>query len=287
VYAVAILPNDGCENLAAIVVSSLPRHRFLPYTAGGKAIMKFQQILSIVLCLTCVTMSEHVFSQWTVDVEGNYIMSIPYNDVRIPSQGGTRIDIANDLHTETTFTYRGRISYTINNRHIISALAAPLTIKSSGRLSRDVTYSGEVFEANTNIDATYKFNSFRLTYRYMFVYRDNLKIGAGITGKIRDANITLQGEDAHADFPDLGFVPLVNFYLHWLPTERLGVLFEGDALGTTKGRAEDIFAGITLQASPTIRLKGGYRILEGGADVSDNYNFTFVNYAALGAMILF
>jgi hypothetical protein len=63
------------------------------------------------------------------------------------------------------------------------------------------------------------------------------------------------------------------------------LLIEGDALATGQGRAEDIFGGISYMANDRIQLKGGYRLLEGGADVEDNYNFSFINYVALGAVI--
>jgi hypothetical protein len=227
------------------------------------------------------------YSQFSLDVEGDYIINIPYNTLRIPSKGGTRIDIARDLDAETTVTFRARLNYLINDRHVISALVAPLTIKSSGMFDEDVRYGKKLFAAGTTVDATYKFNSYRLTYRYLFVSNDNLKFGAGITAKVREANIRLKNTAGSSDYPDLGMVPLVNFYLHWMPTSTLGLLLEGDALGTNKGRAEDIFAGITFNVSESIAIKGGYRILEGGANVTDNYNFTWVNYAAIGAVISF
>lgn len=237
--------------------------------------------LFIVLILVAVP----CMAQWSIDVEGDYVFSIPYNTVRIPSQGGTELDIANDLDTKTTYTFRVRANYTINDRHITSALVAPLSIESHGVVNKDVVYSGKIFQAGLPINTKYKFNSYRLTYRYMFVNKQDFKFGAGLTGKIREANITLSNENGSADFPDLGFVPLVNFYLQYLPSEKWSLLLEGDALGTKQGRAEDIFAGVTYNLFEGIDLKGGYRILEGGADVTDNYNFSFINYAAVGIIV--
>lgn len=247
--------------------------------------MKVTKLLALA-SLMC-SLITNAYSQFSVDVEGDYVASIPYNTVRIPSKGGTRIDLARNLDPEATFTFRARVNYQFGERHIISALVAPLTIKSSGEFEKDVRYSKRTFSAGTNVNATYKFNSYRLTYRYLFVSTDHVKFGAGLTAKIREANITLENSEGRSDYPDLGIVPLVNFYLHWKPTPTLGFLFEGDALGTNKGRAEDIFAGVTYNVSENVALKGGYRILEGGANVTDNYNFAWVNYAALGAIVSF
>src|SRR5918993_2614013 len=91
------------------------------------------------LVVTCITQS--AWAQFSLDLEGNYVAGIPYNVVRIPSNGGTEVDIANDLEVENTFTYRIRANYIIGERHVISALAAPLTINSSGRFPEDVVYS--------------------------------------------------------------------------------------------------------------------------------------------------
>jgi hypothetical protein len=225
-------------------------------------------------------------AQLALDVEGNYIASIPYNVVRIPSMGGTEFDLAKDLDVSTKFTYRIRASYTIAKRHVVSGLFAPLTIHSAGTFHQPVHYSEETFEANVATNAVYKFNSYRLTYRYLIVANDKVTFGLGLTGKVRDANITLSQGAKSSDFPDLGVVPLVNFYLLWSPLKKASLLLEGDALASGQGRAEDIFAGIMYRPVDKLGIKAGYRILEGGADVERNYNFTWVNYAALG-LILF
>src|SRR5690606_899966 len=119
--------------------------------------MKLFQLCIIILLMPAT----NAVAQLSIDLEASYIFDIPYNSVRIPSKGGTRIDLAKDLNTENTFTYRVKINYAINERHIISALAAPLTIKSSGVINKDVVYSERVFAAGDKINATYKFNSYR------------------------------------------------------------------------------------------------------------------------------
>jgi len=240
---------------------------------------------SYLLGLGALFLSSTLSAQLTLDVEGNYIASIPYNVVRIPSEGGTEFDLAKDLDVSTKFTFRIRASYTIAKRHVVSGLFAPLTIHSSGSFQQPVHYSEETFEANVSTKAVYKFNSYRLTYRYLIVANDKVTFGLGLTGKVRDANITLSQGTKSSDFPDLGVVPLVNFYLLWSPVKNASLLLEGDALATGVGRAEDIFAGIMYRPIDQLGIKAGYRILEGGADVERNYNFTWVNYAALGVVL--
>ncbi len=221
-------------------------------------------------------------AQLSVDAEANFIAGVPYNKVRIPAAGGTQFDIAQDLSISTRFTGRFRLSYTIQERHVVSLLFAPLTIKSNGVPGQDINYSGTQFDGNAELNAKYKFNSYRLTYRYMLIANEKVNLGLGLTGKIREANIVISQGNKSADYPDLGFVPLVNFYFSVQPVEKLRLILEGDALASKQGRAEDIFAGISYDLSEHFAVKGGYRILEGGADVEENYNFAWVDYIPVG-----
>jgi len=57
-----------------------------------------------------------------------------------------------------------------------------------------------------------------------------------------------------------------------------------DALAAPQGRAEDIFAGIVVDAGKQWSIKAGYRFLEGGADNDEVYTFAAVHYVAGGVV---
>jgi tetratricopeptide (TPR) repeat protein len=57
-------------------------------------------------------------------------------------------------------------------RHFISALYAPLQLTSRGSVDRSVSFAGASFAPGTPLFATYRFDSYRLTYRYSFVRDD-------------------------------------------------------------------------------------------------------------------
>lgn len=225
-------------------------------------------------------------AQFGIDLEAGYISTV-YNDVRIPGDQGTLFSLNKDLEAEGKAFYRIRISYTINSRHIVSGLFAPLTIRSDGSVSKEVNFAGEVFPANTIMDADYKFNSYRLTYRYDFIQKPKLDFGAGLTGKIRDARIALKSQGLAGEKINIGFVPLINFRLLWKPFDKLNFLLEGDALAAPQGRAEDVLAAVTYKISDIVTMKAGYRFLEGGADNDEVYTFSMFNYASAGLVFEF
>jgi hypothetical protein len=62
---------------------------------------------------------------------------------------------------------------------------------------------------------------------------------------------------------------------------------EGDALAAPQGRAEDVLAALEMALGRNASFHVGYRLLEGGADVTEVYTFTLVNYLAIGATVRF
>ncbi len=245
---------------------------------------KRQSFISGFLLLLAMLPAATVNAQISLDLESGYV-STGYNDVRIPGNQGTLFSLNEDLEAKGKIFYRVRLSYNINSRHILSVLYAPLTLESNGSIPGDIFFAGEVFPASSVIDATYKFNSYRLTYRYEIVQKPKLDFGLGFTAKIRDAKIALASGDLSGEKVNVGFVPIINFRLLWRPAEKFGILLEGDALAAPQGRAEDVLVAATYRFSDRLGIKAGYRILEGGADNDEVYTFSLFHYAAVGLIL--
>jgi hypothetical protein len=204
------------------------------------------------------------------------------NDVRIPGAGGTDLSLVDDLSAPPAPVFRARVGYRLADRHLVTALFAPLRFNATGVLDREATFAGQTYPADSSLLAVYRFDSYRLTYRYSFVRNDTLELAAGLTGKIRDAEISIYGAET-ARKTNTGFVPLVNFHLEWRPRGgSFGIVLDADALAAPQGRAEDILLAATWAVSDAIVLRIGYRTVEGGADNDEVYNFTWLHYAVTG-----
>ena len=219
-----------------------------------------------------------------IDIETGAVFS-GYNDVRIPGKGGTLFSLSRELSSDPVAYGRLRAGHCFGGRHTVSVLAAPLRIRASGRSASAIVYAGQTFSAHTELSSHYRFDSYRITYRWDPLRRERLTAGFGFTAKIRDASISLEGGGRTSVKKNTGFVPILNFRLAWRPVGRLTTLFEGDALAAPQGRAEDVFAGAAYRLGKRVSLKAGYRILEGGADNDEVYTFSLFHYAALGAVI--
>jgi hypothetical protein len=209
------------------------------------------------------------------------------NDVRIPGDGGTKFSLVDDLSTRVAPAFRLRLGYRFLGRHVVTALYAPLQVNATGRIDRDVVFAGVTFPEDTPLLAVYRFDSYRLTYRYSFVSRPELDLAAGLTSKIRDAEVSVYGADV-ARKKNTGFVPLVNLHVAWRPSDGLfGVLLDADALAAPQGRAEDVLLAATYQARDDVELRVGYRTVEGGSDIDEVYSFAWFHYAVAGIRVGF
>jgi hypothetical protein len=221
---------------------------------------------------------------WSLEVEGSVAFNT-VNDVRAPGTTGTRFSLTDDLDTDPTRCMRLRLGYDASGRHHLSALVAPLRIVANGALDVPIRFQDVEYAAGTPLEARYRFDSYRVTYCYDAYIRGPWRVGVGLTAKIRDAEIALDGADTKVKTTNTGFVPLVHFLVAWTPRPALQLLCEGDALAGPHGRAEDVFVGLGYLVQPQFTLKAGYRILEGGADVDSIYNFALVHYLSLGGVI--
>ncbi len=220
-------------------------------------------------------------AEWLIDLEGGGVWS-GYNDVRIPGDTGTPFSLTADLSTEAKAFWRLRLGGVFAERHHLSAFAAPLRLEAAGTAPAALHFAGSNFPAGSRLDADYRFDSYRLTYRYRLRATPRFTGWLGITAKLRDAEIAVASADLQARKANTGFVPLLAFRADWRFGARLSALVEGDALAGGPGRAEDVFVGLTYARSPRLTLRCGYRVLEGGADVDEAYNFALLHFASLG-----
>ena len=247
--------------------------------------MKHVRIIVLVASLT-LTLGLPSFGQWFLDYENGLALS-GYNDVEIPRETGTRFSLSEDLKTDPGFYFRVRLGYHWKDRHTVSVFAAPFRLKAKGEVGRDVVFFEETFPANIPLTGVYKFNSFRLTYRFDFARRGKLRAGVGFTAKIRDAFIKVEGDGLVSNKTNVGFVPLLNFRLLWQFADDWSLLFEGDAAAASQGRAEDVLLALQYRLNDRLTLRAGYRILEGGADVEEVYNFALIHFLGVGLTYTF
>ena len=204
------------------------------------------------------------------------------NDLQIPNdESATRFSLVDLIGNGPSTAGRLYLTWNINPRHGLRVLAAPFQIVETGTPESDLLFAGESFAAGEAVVATYKFNSWRLSYRYRIAQGDRSRWWIGFTAKIRDAEVKLRGNDVVGRDTDVGFVPLLAVSGEIGLTRRLRLLVDADGLAGGPGRAIDAAVKVGFDLSDEWRLTAGYRTLEGGADVDSVYSFAWLHYGAV------
>ncbi len=200
------------------------------------------------------------------------------NDVRIPGDSGTKFDMLDLTGSGPEAFARLEGAWDFNQRHGIRLLVAPLEVSGTGALGGQTEFAGETFSAGPT-EATYRFSTYRFTYRYTFYDSGPWRWRVGGTVLVRDANVELKQGTLQASDDDLGFVPLLHLNGEYALDERWRLVLDFDGLAGGPGRAFDVALKASYQLSPAWRIGGGYRMLEGGVDNDDVYNFAWLHYA--------
>ena len=228
------------------------------------------------ILLFCLNANLAANAQTFVNLEsGAFFTNI--NDIRYGSNG-TLFSLKNDFQTPVSPFLRLRIGFLTDEKNHFSILYAPLKIVETGTLANDILFDGNNFKANMPIEAVYMFNSYRFTYNRRIISKDNFNFGLGLSAKIRDAGVSLKNSELFKENFNVGFAPLINLIANWDISQKMGVNFFGEGIAASKGRAIDISLSGRYTFSESLQGNFGYRLLEGGANGTERYNFIQLHF---------
>ena len=206
------------------------------------------------------------------------------NKVQLPNDNeGDRFELTDIAGSGPWASARINANWNISGPHNLRVVLAPLYYEERGTLDEDVRFDGEQFTGGTPIEASYTFNSWRVGYSYQFYDKNDWRLWVGGTAKIRDAEIELKQDGTRASDDDIGFVPLLYLADEYRINDRWTFNFDFDGLAGGPGRAFDVGLKLNYEVSDQWRIGAGYRLLEGGADTDDVYNFAWCSTAMVSA----
>lgn len=208
------------------------------------------------------------------------------NDVRIPPDTGTEFSLVDLVGSARTPSVRVEATVDVTERQQIRLVYAPLQLTGRGTPASPIAFAGTTF-APTPTDGVYKFNSYRATWSYRVHQGRTWTWRLGFTGFVRDARVALTQSDRTAEDTDVGFVPLGHVSAEARLAERWAVGLALDGSAAPQGRAIDFAAALEYRPTPRWRVFGGYRTIEGGADVDAVYAFAWLNAVVTGLGVRF
>jgi len=221
---------------------------------------------------------------WIIELEGGPVWQ-SYNDVQIPNDGSaTRFSLRDLAGAGPWATGRLYVTWNPSERHGVRFMAAPLSISATGVPTEPLSFAGGDYVAGEPTEATYTFNSYRLSYRYRFHSGERTTAWVGFTGKIRDAVTALEQGETASRKSNVGFVPLLHLAGEWRMAPRWTTSLDIDALAGGPGRAEDVALELEYDLSDRWTVQAGYRLVEGGADVDEVYAFAWLHYGVVSVV---
>jgi hypothetical protein len=208
------------------------------------------------------------------------------NDVRIPPDTGTEFSLVDLLGSSPTPSVRVTATADITERQRILVVYAPLRLSGRGRPAMPIAFAGTTF-ATTPAEAVYEFSSYRGTWSFRVYQGPTWTWRVGFTGFVRDARIALTQTDRQAEDTDVGSVPLGHVSADARLSARWSARFVLDGSAAPQGRAFDFAATLEYRPAPRWSVFGGYRTIEGGADVDTVYTFAWLNAAVGGIGVHF
>ena len=230
----------------------------------------------IAFSLICLNFNTNINAQTFINIESG-ILFTGLNNIRY-GNNGTLFSLKNDLSTPSSSFLRLRAGFLLNNKHHFSILYAPLKKIVTGSIDRNILFDKKLFKANIPFEAIYQFNSYRLTYNRRIIIKNNFKFGLGFSAKIRDAGISLKNKELSSENFGMGLVPLINVSVNWNISQKGVVEFLGEGIIASKGRAIDLSLSGRYRFTKNIRGNIGYRLLEGGVDGANRYNFIQLHF---------
>lgn len=207
------------------------------------------------------------------------------NDAQIPNgASGTRFSLRELTGSGPWLAGRLYLTWGWNERDELRVLVAPLSFTETGTLGGPVHFAGASYGGDVATSGTYRFNSYRITYRHRFHLGERWTWRVGATAKLRDALIELRQGDTTSRKKDVGFVPLLHLATDVRLAGRWSLTGDADALAGGPGRAEDVAVKLRFDPGSRWALAGGYRTVEGGADVDAVHTFAWLHYAVLSVL---
>jgi hypothetical protein len=204
------------------------------------------------------------------------------NEIHIPdSAAGTRFSLADIQDSAPIAQRRVEVTWYPGCRHALRFVYQPLGFSGTGSFASPVLFAGGTFAPGAPVESDYKFDSYRVTYRYLFYESLAWRVSAGATAFIRDAKVELRQAGSTATDSNVGFVPLlsVNVEYHFAP--RWMAVVDVDGLVAPQGRAFDAAAKIRHDLTDHWSVSAGYRTFEGGVDNGERFAFGWFHFAVV------
>jgi hypothetical protein len=167
-------------------------------------------------------------------------------------------------------------------RHELRLLYVAFEVDEMGTSPHPVFFQQRAYAVGPPIEPVYRFDSYRLGWRYTMLENAQWTWKLGATTRVRSAEMSFRPGDVMESRRDTARLPLLTVHgeYRFAPRWR-GILdFEGLAGG---GRAMDLGLRVSYDMTQSWAIGAGYRLLDPGVENANFYNFARFNSLGINA----
>ena len=226
------------------------------------------------------------------EVEFHATYSVPSGEANFNGgNSGSNIDFSKDFNFQNVWGFRVRYAYrSPDGKHKIQAEYDNTTWDRNTTLSRSITFLGQTYVANLNLDSQFKLRYFRAMYSYRWG-TDKIRFGPmadmgvittrlNITGTTNNGTRTTEGSISK-------FAATLGYDLDYYPDPRFSIFHN---LGAIAFQGEHLFhveGGLKYYPSRHIGVVGGYRYQRYKVTKDDNFILTRAHGPFIGGLFRF
>ena len=240
-----------------------------------------RRVAPIVAALALAAVAATAGERFTLDLEAGPAWQLR-NDFAVPGDTGTLVRLDDQ---GPYLAGRVTLNWHAWERWSLRFVAAPLTTDTEFTPQADILFQGVTFAAGEPLAVDYRFDSYRAGAYYRFPGGGPWSFRAGLTLKLRDAEIALGSASQAAAKSNTGVVPLLYGGVRLQASERVAIDLDVDGAAASQGRAIDAALRVEALVADHVALYLGGRVLDGGADNDEVNSFATFAYALGGVRL--
>ena len=218
----------------------------------------------------------------------NFIFGPAYlqkNEVTVPSDTGTTFDLANfEKINDPTTTAGIDFGFYLNDHNEVSLIFFPFESRDRGLFSSPVSFAGQIFPADTQIDSDWLLYDLRARWLYNLTPASpwDVKLGAALSYQYIETSLSTASGSTYAEVTDDVLLPLLSAMVSYKITPKLSVGIEAEGIYLSEDSALETGVFLNYRVSDRWDFTAGYKYYARDIDTSELNNHVVYNIPYLG-----
>jgi membrane-associated phospholipid phosphatase len=207
------------------------------------------------------------------------------NEIKAPSDTGTTFDLANfEKISDPTTTAAIDFAFYLNDRNEVSLYFSPFESRDIGSFANPVSFAGQTFPADTQINSDWLLYDFRARWLYNLTPASpwDVKLGAALSYQYIETSLATASGSLYAEVTADVFLPFASANVSYQINPKFSVGIEAEGIYLSEDSALNAGAFLNYRISDRWDFTAGYTYFVRNIDTSDIQNDVVYHVPYLG-----